>query len=195
MPIDLRKSKPLEGGKIENYFQQNDSEPEGKPETSGAAADEQYSRNAFLRWRAPEFEKTEWDRKWYLVATLTLAVIIVYALVVNSPIMAITFILIAIVGYLYLEKDPRVLQFAITPGGITAGDEIYNFRDIESFWIFYEPDMKAISLKVKGKMLPHIHIPVADQDPVKIRKILLRFIPEIEQDITFVDVIEKALRL
>lgn len=193
MPIDLRKIKLKKDQKIESYFGETEQE-----ELLPAPHDlmiEEYSRDALLHWRAPEFEKSGWDRKWYLIAVLILAAIIIYALVANSPIMAITFILIGIVGYIYLQKDPRVLDFMVTYDGIIAGKEIYEFRDIKSFWIFYDPHIKVISLRMKGKILPHIHIPVHNQDPVRIRESLLKFLPEKEQELTLVDAIEKILRL
>ncbi len=195
MSIDLRKTKLKREQKIETYFGEMETEQEELLPAPHDLMIEEYSRDALTHWRAPEFEKSDWDRKWYLIAVLILAAIIIYALVANSPIMAITFILIGIVGYIYLQKEPRILDFMVTYDGIIAGKEIYEFRDIKSFWIFYEPHIKVISLRMKGKILPHIHIPVHDQDPVKIRESLLKFIPEKEQELTLVDTIEKVLRL
>ncbi len=195
MTIDLRKTKLKKDQKIESYFSETETEQEELLPAPHDLMIEEYSRDALLHWRAPEFEKSDWDRRWYLIATLILAAIIIYALVSNSPIMAITFILIGIVGYIYLQKEPRILDFMITYDGIIAGKEIYEFRDIKSFWIFYEPHIRVISLRMKGKILPHIHIPVHNQDPVKIREELLKFIPEKEQELTMVDAIEKILRL
>jgi hypothetical protein len=199
MSIDLLKTKPLKeerDEKIEHYFDEPLQEPvEELLESPHDMLIEQYSRRALLHWKAPEFEKNEWDRKWYLVATLILAAIIIYALVSNNPIMAITFILIGIVGYIHLQKEPRILDFMISHEGIIASNEIYEFKSIQSFWIFYEPFIKVISLRMKGKVMPHMHIPIHDQDPAKIREELLKFIPEVEQDLTLVDNLERALRL
>lgn len=195
MLIDLKKTRIKKQQKIENYFGEKEAEQEELLPAPHDLMIKEYSRDALMHWRSPEFEKSGWDRRWYLIATLVLAAIVIYALVSNSPIMAITFILIGIVGYIYLQKEPRILDFMITYDGIIAGKEIYEFRDIKSFWIFYEPHIKVISLRMKGKILPHIHIPIHDQDPVKIREDLLKFIPEKEQELTLVDAIEKILRL
>ncbi|MCX6765726.1 MAG: hypothetical protein NT136_02085 [Candidatus Moranbacteria bacterium] len=198
MTLDIKKRVSQEKDEeIESFFQDPSSQYEEELlESPDNPLLEEHSRDVLLHWRAPEYEIHQWNRKWYLAATLILAAIIVYALISNSPIMAITFILVGIVGYLYLQKDPRVLDFMITPEGIIVGDEIYEFENIQSFWIFYKPYvMKVISLRVKGKLVPHVHIPVHDQDPVKIREILLEFIPEKKQELTLVDTIEKVLRL
>lgn len=181
--------------KIEGYFRKPNLKPEEELESPHDMLLPEHLRDAILHWRGPEFEKSDWEKKWYLIATLILAAIILYALFTNSPIMAITFILIGIVGFLHLQKNPRVLDFSIGGSGVIAGDEIYEFGDIKSFWIFYEPHIRVISLHMKGRLIPHIHIPIHDQDPVKIREVLMDFVPEEEQELGMVDVIEKVLRI
>jgi len=53
--------------------------------------------------------------------TLGLLAIIIYALFTNSPIMAITFILIGIIEYIYISREPKILDFLITERGIVIG--------------------------------------------------------------------------
>ena len=152
--------------------------------------------NVLFSWKAPEFVAPKKDQKWYMYIGIALLAIAGYALYTNSPIMAITFILIGIVGYLYIHKDPRVLKFKITTDGIQAGNELYEYEDINSFWIFYEPgDIKVISLKVKSFLSPYVHIPIGKENPVKIRKILLGFAKEEKQKESFIDTLEKLLRI
>lgn len=194
MPMDLRTTKPGKNERIENYFQEPEIEKAESDEPHNITPEE-YAGDVLFHWQAPEFEKSQWDKRWYLIAVLILAAIIVYALVSNSPIMAITFILIGIVGYIYLQKEPRILDFMITHEGIVAGNEIYEFKHVGSFWIFYEHHIKVLSLHMKGKLLPFTHIPVHEEDPVKIREILLQFIPEVEQEPSLVDNIERLLRI
>ena len=155
-----------------------------------------YSEDVLIHWRAPEYENYGQSKKWYLIVSLIIAAIVIYALLTDSLIMAITFILIGVVGYIYIQKEPRILDFSVTHDGIMVDREIYDFNDIRSFWIFYEPQqIKVISLHMKGRFLPYVHIPVHNQDPVKIREVLLRFIPEIKQELTAADTIERLLHL
>lgn len=157
---------------------------------------EEHSEDVLFAWQAPEFEKYERDRKWYFVVALVLAAIVAYAIWTNSPVMAITFILIGVVGYIYIEKEPRELYFALTHDGVVAGREIYAYDNLESFWIFYEPDdLKVISLRTKSHLAPYVHIPVHDQDPVALREILLDFLPEEKQEPGLMEVVDRILRL
>ncbi len=148
------------------------------------------------QWRAPEFEVYEKSTRWYLIFAILILSMSSYALVTNSPIMAITFILIGIVGYIYLQKDPRVITFSITTEGITADKEMYLYDNIHSFWIFYETyHAKTISLHTKASVLPYIHIPLRNEDPVHLRALMLKNIPEIKQDPSLIDAIERAFHI
>ncbi len=147
-------------------------------------------------WQAPEYEVYEKSVRWYLVAGIFIAIIVAYALATNGPIMAITFILIGIVGYLHLQKDPRIITFAITSKGVLADQKFYLFDNIFSFWIFYQPHhTKTISLHTKASMLPYIHLPLEDEDPVALRELLIKNIPEIKQDASLIDALERFLHI
>lgn len=147
-------------------------------------------------WQAPEFEIYEKSGRWYIIAALFIGIMVVYALFSDSPIMAIVFILIGIVGYIYSQRNPNVVTFTITSKGISAKKEMYLYENIFSFWIFYEPTQaKVISLHTKASMLPFVHIPLGDEDPVMIREMLLENIPEIKQDPNLIDTIEKILHI
>lgn len=175
----------------------------GKKAEVNAAEDERAEKsealdrvlaNALLHWRAPEYEKYEKGTRWYLYAALVLLAIIGYAAYTNSPVMAITFILIGVVGYIFINRDPRTIDFAVTRDGLLAGREFYDFDNIQSFWIFYEPhDIKVISLHTKGLLMPFVHIPIHEEDPVRIREVLLEYLPEVKQEPSVVDTFERLL--
>ena len=97
---------------------------------------EKYKNDLLYSWQDYEFQVMERDRKWYLYAGLFLLLIIAYAVYANNPVVAITFILIGLTGYLVLNKPPRFLDFGIFYRGVIVGQEIYEFDNIESFWIF-----------------------------------------------------------
>jgi uncharacterized membrane protein len=184
MPFDLKtKNSRRKTGDIEEY-----------EEMSVSYSEETNYDGTLYQWSAPEHEPYTVGSRFYILSAIFLLAIIIYALVYNSPIMAITFILIGIVGYVFLQKDPDIVNFSITPEGIIAGREIYEFDNLKSFWIFYDPPQeKVISLHSKNTFTPFIHIPIADEDPVEIRRILVDFIPEIKQEHSLVDAAERLL--
>jgi len=148
------------------------------------------------KWMAPEFETYEKSAIWYITFSILILAMTAYALITNSPIMAITFILLGIVGYIHLQKDPRIINFSITSKGIVADREMYLYDNIHSFWIFYDhPHARTISLHTKASMLPFIHIPIRDEDPVLLRELIMRSIPEIKQEPSLIDAIERAFHI
>lgn len=125
-----------------------------------------------------------------------LFVVIAYALFTNSPLMAITFILIGVVGYLFLTKDPADVEFIITREGIVVGRNLYAFEDIHSFWIFDEAPLEnVLSIHSHGMLAPFIHLPLGDLDHDTMRDVLLQYIPEEKQEPRMVDIIEKMLHI
>jgi hypothetical protein len=156
----------------------------------------EHSKDVLAHWQAPEHETFQRDKKWYFYVTLALIVIISWAIYSNSPIMAITFILIGMVGYMHINKEPRVLDFMITPDGIVAGREIFDFDNLKSFWIFYEPEgLRAISLHTKSSLMPYVHIPIHEEDPIHIREILLDHIEEEKHEPGLVEAIGRVLNI
>jgi len=109
--------------------------------------------------------------------------------------MAITFILIGIMGFITLEQAPAILHCAITEDGVIVNKELYAFENIESFWIVYEEDEKYLSLKTNGKLIPFVNIPFDDEDPNTLHEILSVYLKEEKHDPTLIDTIEKMLHI
>jgi len=193
-----KNSENQNKSRLENLFLQGRPEMMDLPEPEEAHEKKisEHSIDVLVHWQAPEFEIYEQDQKWLTYIGLVLVIIIGYAIWDNSLIMAITFVLIGVVGYIYIEKAPRTLDFMVTHDGVVAGREIFEYENIKSFWIFYEPEgQKVISLHMNGGILPYVHIPIHDQNPVHIRESLLLNLHEIKQGHNFVDTLERFLRI
>ncbi|MGB3072807.1 MAG: hypothetical protein WBB68_00935 [Candidatus Moraniibacteriota bacterium] len=149
-----------------------------------------------LSWRAPEHIHVRPNPRGLMVSTVLLALIIAYAIFTNSPIMAITFFLIGIVGYLFLTRDPREFEFAVTSKGILGGKTLYDFEDIHSFWIYEESPLEGVlSLHSNGIISPYIHIPIGDVPAEELRNLLLDYVPEEKHEPTIIDTLEKMLHI
>ncbi len=180
-----RKVEPTEADSNQGKEQMENEEMSGR-----------LSDNVLYRWQAPEYESYSRDKKWYAVMTLGLLAIVTYAFFTNSPLMAITFILIGIIEYIYISREPKILDFYITPKGIVVGNEIYEFEQMKSFWIFYDPEtIKSLSLRIKSGVVPFLQIPLNNADPNEIHQILIQYLPEIEQEYRLRDSISRMLRL
>jgi hypothetical protein len=153
-------------------------------------------QNPILTWEAPEHEPFELGPRSRFIGTLVLLAIIGYALITNSPLMAITFILVGVVIFLLQSHTPDILRYSITEQGIHAGKHFYRHESIHSFHLYQEPDLENIlSLHVNGALLSHVHITIPKEEFMLIRQTLRQYIPEEPHEPSMVDTIEKFLHI
>jgi len=181
-----------DGGKV-NKTSQPAPTPEAPRDTHTLSP--QYGQ-ILLHWDAPEHEPLELGPKSRIVVLFLLIAIIAWALYTNSPLMAITFILIGMTGYLALGHEPRILPFYLTTKGIVAAKEFYEYEDIESFHLYDEPPFdNLLSIKTNGHLVSHVHIPITTLPKEDLYQILVQFVPEDKHEPGLVDSIEKLLHI
>jgi len=190
----LRRERKVEPRKMPLREQINIGHLTAARQEDPEGGDNWLPKNTLRSWRSLEYEVQAKSQRWLFWTALLILAIVAWALYTNSPVMAITFILIGVSGYIFINKKPKVIRFAITEDGLVAGNEIYDYYDIKSFWIFYEPgEIKAVSLILKGKLIPYLHIPLGEEDPLEIRELLLKYLPEERQNLSPVDKFERML--
>ncbi len=150
----------------------------------------------FHSWHTLEHEHFDVAPRVYMIAGTLLVFVILYAIFTDSPLMAIVFILVGAVGYLSAQKEPRMLEFLITSKGIIAGNELFGYKGMDSFWIFDDTEFHPfVSFHTPGKMTTHLHIPLGDTDPELVRDILSQFLPEYEHELGIVDTLGKMFHI
>lgn len=163
-------------------------------ETQEDGPDSTGDMDVLANWEAQEYQKIERQRNWHIIVFAIDFCLVVYGLFTDNLLMAILFILLGATLYLFEKKESDFHKFEITTEGILAQDDFHDFSEIESFWIFYEPSgKKVLSLKSKKSLMPHIHIPLGNTDPVEIREVLLEFIPEEKQEEGLLELLERFL--
>lgn len=115
----------------------------------------------------------------------------------GNVITTVFFALLGAVLLLNTKKRSETGSFEVGPLGVKVERRLYGFREIKSFWIEYEPTLgiKELSLQLKKWYMPYIKIPIGDQNPVQIRSALLEFLPEVEHQDTFVEILSRKLGL
>jgi len=163
--VDLRKNQDLESKK----GKQNKSKSINK-----------------IEWVAPEFVKYKKGKNWFILPAIIALVLIIIALFAKNFLLVIAIILTAFIIFIYALKEPRKIKFSISKQGIQVDKNQYRFEDLKSFWIFHNsaspedesPEIKELSIRSKKMFIPYIKIPLDNQDSTKIRKLLLKFLPE-----------------
>ncbi len=139
-------------------------------------------RKTLYEWDTPEFIPMRRGRVWYLVATLIFAGLMAYAVMTGSFTMALAFIVIAVI-FMWIEKrEPKMVKVKITDLGIFYKGIFYAYHELNAFWIIYHPPyVQALYFRIqKKKAFVLMKIELNQENPVEIRTLLMKEIPEIE---------------
>ncbi len=174
---------------------------EHRPESENESMGHEHHLNPaygeiLLHWQEPEHDPLELGPRSRVGVTIALILIVAYALYTDSPLMAITFILIGVIGYLSLHHEPRVLDYFVTSKGIVAGDQFYEYDSLQSFWIYTEPPLEnVLSLQTDGMLVPYVHIPVMTVNIHTLADTLSQFMSEERHEPGLVDTLERLLHI
>jgi hypothetical protein len=169
---------------------QTAAKPVEKSATESPAPAKEYFA-PMLAWTAEKNAMSEEERRGRNIiivgGAFLIALVSVFA---GNYLLALFIALAAFVLYAGAGRKSNAVKCAITPRGIKIENRVYEFSDLKSFWIFYEPpETKELSLESKKTMMPIIRAPLGDTDPMKLREMLLRFIPEKKHEESLTDII------
>lgn len=131
-----------------------------------------------MEWRASEYEKQEKSRTWQIASLIIGIALIVASIIMRNYLLIIVVVMFGIVIYLLNKKEPLMLDIKITDQGAQIGEKFYPYKSLQEFWIIYEPPYKTLNFKSHRAFFPELSAQITDQDPSKIREILLPFLDE-----------------
>jgi len=145
-------------------------------------------------WEAPEYERKEKEKSWFIIPAIIAVAICVFALLTDNYLFMILVILSFFAFYIYGNKPPRIVKFKINEKGIDVDGRPHEFEHLRSFWIFYNPPSeKILSFRSRRTFFPYVRIPLADENPVEIRKFLLKFLPEKKHQESIIDIFMRRI--
>lgn len=149
-----------------------------------------------ISWEAPSFYYNP-QRRYLSLLIIALALGGGGMIFFNKDtLMAIFMILSSLVLVLYSNKRPEISRITINQTGIAVGDNLYYYKDLKSFWIYYEPgNMKELSLESRKLYMPFIKVSIENNSPVAMRSLLVNFLPEREHEHSLVDIIARKIGL
>ena len=151
--------------------------------------------NNQIEWIAPEFEQYEKSKSWFITTGLIAGALFLLAIFTKNLLFALMIALVYFVISTYASKNPREIKLAITPKGIKIEKTLYDFENLRSFWLFYDPpEVKELSIRSKKTIMPYIKIPLGEQDPVEVRQMLIKYLPERKHKESLVDNLVRQIR-
>ncbi len=132
-----------------------------------------------IEWQFPERPKTERSKAWYLTLIIIGGLLFTWALITLNFLFALIVVICAFILLFQQKKETSLLNFRISDSGIQVGQKFYPYKNLDNFWILYEPPViKNLYFEFKSKIIPRLGIPLEQMNPVKIRKILLDYLDE-----------------
>ncbi len=148
--------------------------------------------DALISWKIQDFEENKKNFRFMAGLYSAIFILAVYGLITNNLLLSILLILFGFTFFIFENKKPRTMIFAVTKEGIFIHDHLYSYNSLESFWIEYEPEsLQELSFKTNQLFLPFLKIPLKKTNPVELRKCLIKFLPEKKHPHSFNDLIER----
>jgi uncharacterized membrane protein len=90
-------------------------------------------------WTFPEYQNQPRGKWWYIITSIVILALLVYAIAVKNYLFA---VIIALATFIYIVRmriQPRLISFTITEDGLEVHEIFYAFKEIKKFWVIYQP--------------------------------------------------------
>lgn len=122
-----------------------------------------------------QYQKPKWRYLWLGIVS---AGLLVYAIFTFNFLFAVFIVLSDIIS-ICAKKESVKIKIAIAEAGIEVGKNFYPYKDFQLFWLIYKPpETKNLYLEFKNKFKPRLIVPLENQNPIKIRKALSKYVTE-----------------
>lgn len=133
---------------------------------------------AIFAWEIEGIEKYERPLVWYVFSGLIGAGLLVYSVWTVNFLFAVIILMFAVITILNEMRNQFIIECKMMENGIMLGDHHYRWKEMETFWIVYQPqEVKNLYLELKG-IRPRLSIPLNGQNPNKIRDFLRKYVRE-----------------
>ncbi len=147
---------------------------------SNSESDNHNFGKILIKWQVPEFEKQERTTLWYAIAVLIAILMLVFSFYTKNIAFAIIIIITAFIVIMHDGVEPEMVDFKISTEGVIIGKRFFDYDAIKHFFLIYKPhqNIKNLYFEFNNPLTPRLTIPLDEQDPLQIRKTLLKYLSE-----------------
>jgi hypothetical protein len=133
-----------------------------------------------MDWEVPEYDSHQKSQGWYILAISIGLVLIFYCFYSHNFLFALIIILTSWVIVLREGVKPEKVKIILTGEGVIVGRKFYDYDEIKNFSIVYKPrlEVKKLYFEFKSSLRHRLSISLDNENPLKIREILLRYLTE-----------------
>jgi hypothetical protein len=135
-----------------------------------------------ISWQHSEHVHKEKTTDWYWSVGIVAAGGIFLSVFFQNFLFAIIILLFVATSFALTKREPKILPFELSRKGIRAGNVLYPYSLLESFWVIDEDIEDMILFRSKKPLSPIIVIPYSSEeiDPELLRDYLLDYLDEEE---------------
>lgn len=151
-----------------------------------------------VKWEVDEYPRYHRPMGWYVGAFVVGGALVLYALVTLNFLFALIIVIFGIILALSAARPPLRFGFSITEDGVEVGHRFIPWKEVERFWIIYEPpDVKNLYIDFVSPIRPRVSVPLEDTDPNVVRRALLTYVKEdlSKEDEPLSDFLGRVLRI
>ncbi len=153
-------------------------------------------KNAILSWSAPDFIEYNSSEKIFRISAIVFAVSAIASFWFKNYLFGLILAFALLGLYIRYRRKPRNLKIFLTGQGFLIDSSLYEFQELESFWIDYRPpQIKELILRTKKIIEPKLSLLLENIDPVQLRQELMKYLPEKEEKDNLLDIFAKLLHL
>lgn len=146
-----------------------------------------------MQWKDFEYSYKPKSTEWFWYVASGSLVLIIIAILLRNFLLGVFAIITGLVITLSGVKKPQKINFSIEEKGVSIGNQLYPYDELESFWIDELPDKKELILISKKKLMGALKLPLTKTDPDLVKERLLTFLKEKEHEETFTEAIADKL--
>lgn len=133
-----------------------------------------------IAWDAPEYHKPLRGKNWYIGAIVTAILLLLFSFFTGNFLFAVIIIVATLIIILHDGHEPVSVDINLTTEGVAVGRKFYDYDELKNFAIVYKPNLgvKNLYFEFKNALRPRLSLPLDNMNPLPIRKILLKYLPE-----------------
>ncbi|MEI6843213.1 MAG: hypothetical protein WCK48_01755 [bacterium] len=133
-----------------------------------------------IEWHAPEYIFTEKTTDWYWVVGIITVSVALIAIIVGNLIFALLILISIGTLALFASRRPEIIRIEINDRDILIGENVYEYPQIESFWVESRDAYPRLFLRPRKKIAQHMVVLIEDVNPRDVRDILATHLTETE---------------
>ncbi len=135
-----------------------------------------------ISWQHPEHKHAVKNADWFWSVGIVAAGGIFLSVFFQNYLFALSIVLFVAISFTLVRREPRLLTFEISRRGVRAGNILYPYSLLESFWVEDGEFDDMILFRSKKPLSPILVIPFdsTQTHPEEIRDYLLDYLDEEE---------------